>query len=413
MAELTKIKPGVTYNILVDAPKTTPDPSVPGREFHISYVGVLPPSPPMYEEPPIEPIPASLPVLPPSNQSYQNSNNEGVEELLTGRKCGNCKFFEAESGNCSRWNAIARDYYWCISWDAMEPVIAQPNAFTEFIEEANNPDDELYNFFSTVIDQPPLPAEPNLINFLTAFDALHSVYNAYLYGDSLRRMLEANNAFDFDSAPLDLFFTTQDDFLNAIEFINDGGLVEFDIPIDQHDSVQQHLCTYQLSKKTNSTLPAHYPQTITITLHGSYFGEPKNILSQLDFTNAKIAINPKVNGLKHILVDSRYTQTEINRVVHIDILRDSVRERILKFFGENTLHYKLDGQSCFKFIQWVGDRSYNSESMQQLYNILLSRELISSHDQEVLEKIQNTLGVELIDNPVSIQLPISGFGSDE
>ena len=395
MAELDKIKPGVTYNIVVKTPTGGPP------LYTISYQGDPPPPPPMYEEPPIEPIPASFP------PAYQNSNNS---DIPTGRKCGNCKFFEAESGNCSRWNAIARDYYWCAVWDAMEPVIAQPNAFTDFISEANDPDDQFYDLFSTVID--PLSAEPNLSNFLTPFDALHSVYDAYLYGDSLRRMLESNNAFDFDSAPLDLFFTTQNKFLNAIEFINDGGLVEFNTPIDQNDSIQQHLATYQLSKKTDSTLPSNYPQTITLTLHGSYYGEPKNILSQLDFTNAKIAINPKVNGLKHILVDSRYPKTEINGIVHIDILRDSVRERILKFFGENDKFYKLDGQSCFKFVQWVADRSYNSESMQELYNVLLSKETINSNDQNLKQKIENTLGEELVDNPVSMQLPISGFGSD-
>ena len=158
MAELDKIKPGVTYNIVVNTPVGGPP------LYTISYQGEVPPPPPMYEEPPIEPIPASFP------PAYQNSNNS---DIPTGRKCGNCKFFEAESGNCSRWNAIARDYYWCAVWDAMEPVIAQPNAFTDFISEANNPDDELYNFFSTVID--PLSAEPNLSNFLTPFDALHSV----------------------------------------------------------------------------------------------------------------------------------------------------------------------------------------------------------------------------------------------
>ena len=407
MAELTKIKPDVTYNIVVKTPTGGPP------LYTISYNGAPPPSVVYYEEAPIEPIPSSLPVLPPSNQSYQNSNNEGVEGLLSGRNCGNCVFYEAESGNCGRWNALVRNYYWCISWKTMEPVIAQPNAFTQFIEETNNPEDELYNFFSTIIDQPPSPPEPNLTNFLTPLDALHSVYNAYLYGDSLRRMLSASNAFDFDNTPLDLFFTTQDGFLNAIDFINDGGLNEFEIPIDQYDSVQQHLCTYTLSKKTNSTLPAEYPQTIILNLHGSYFGEPKNILSQLDFTNAKVAINPKVNGLKNILVDNRYSRTEFNRIIHIDILRDSVRERILKFFGENTLHYKLDGQSCFKFIQWVGDRSYNSESMQELYNFLLSKVTINSNDQNLREKIENTLGVHLIDNPPSIQLPISGFGGDE
>ena len=37
----------------------------------------------------------------------------------------------------------------------------------------------------------------------------------------------------------------------------------------------------------------------------SYFGEPINILSQLDFTNGKIAYNPKHDGdIKHILLDT-------------------------------------------------------------------------------------------------------------
>ena len=51
--------------------------------------------------------------------------------------------------------------------------------------------------------------------------------------------------------------------------------------------------------------------------------------------------------------------------------------------------------------------------MQELYNFLLSRVTINSNDQNLREKIENTLGVHLIDNPPSIQLPISGFGGDE
>ena len=138
---LTKIKPGVTYNIMVDVPDGT-------YLYTVTYQGEPTPPAIYYEDPPIEPIPASLP------PAYQNSNNEGVEGVLTGRKCGNCKFFEAESGNCSKWNAIARSYYWCAAWEAMEPVIAQPNAFTQYIDQSSATLDDtipiegdLYNFF--------------------------------------------------------------------------------------------------------------------------------------------------------------------------------------------------------------------------------------------------------------------------
>ena len=119
----------------------------------------------MYEEPPIEPIPASFP------PAYQNSNNEGVEGLLTGRKCGNCVFFEAETGNCSRWNAIARNYYWCVAWKTMEPVVAQPNQFTPFIDETTDSEDQLYNFFLENVKDPNTQ-EPNLSNLLTPLDGL-------------------------------------------------------------------------------------------------------------------------------------------------------------------------------------------------------------------------------------------------
>ncbi len=443
---LTEIEGDVEYNIMVDAPpkklvvgvgkgknknklrggkkkkrsfnlksksgkaiattKSTPL-TTTARFWEISYVSVTPPPPvPMYTEPPMDPIPASFP------PSYQNSSNEGVEELLTGRKCGNCTFFEAESGNCSRWNAIARDYYWCASWDTMEPVIAQSNIYTQYIDESTSEGDDLYNYFSVVVD--PQTQEPNLSNFLTAFDPLHSVYKAYLYGDSLRRMLDSQNAFDFDNTPLDLFFTTQEHFLEAIDFINDGGLVEFEIPDDQYDSVQQHICTYSLVKKSSSSLSNQFPQTVTLSLHGSFFGEPKNILSQLDFTNAKIAINPKaIENTKHILIDNRYSETEINGIVHVDILRDSIRERILKFFNDNSTVYKLDGVSCFKFIQWIADRSFNTETMQFLYQYLLTLEEITSENMGLMTLIENSLGEELIDDPVTIQLPMSGFGGEE
>ena len=400
LTSLSEIKGDFNYNIMVDNPK-----DIKGKFWQITYVGLDDPdkvSSWMYEDPPIERIPASFP------DAYQNSDNP---EILTGRKCGNCIFFEAESGNCSKWNAIARDYYWCPSWDTMEPVIAQPNMFTPLINQTSDSDDNLYNFFLDNIKDP-ISQEPNMSNFMTAFDALHSIYGAYLYGDGLRRMVDSGNAFDFDNTPLDYFFTNQDKFLEAIDFINEGGLSEFNIPSEQYDSVQQHLCTYTLSKKSTSSLPSAFPQNVTINLHGTFVGEPINILSQLDFVNGKIAYNPKHNGdIKHILIDSRYTRKEGQALVHIDILKDSVRERLLKFLAENSRPYRLDGESCFKFIQWVGDRSYNSETMQTLYQYLLTSTSISSDDAQLITLIENSLGEYLVEDPVSIQIPMSGRGA--
>ena len=398
---LTEISENFNYNIMVDDPN-----DIKNKFWEISYIGLDDPdkvSEWMYEDPPIERIPASFP------DAYQNSNNP---DIPTGRKCGNCIFFDVESHNCSKWNALARDYYWCASWQTMAPVIAQPNKFTEFIDETIDPENELYNYFLQTVKDP-ISQEPNLSNFLTAFDSLFSTYSGYLYGDGLRRIVDSTNAFDFDDAPLTFFFSQQDDFLLAIDFINEGGLSEFDIPAEQYDSIQQHMCSYTLSKKATSSLPSNFPQITTIVLHGSYFGEPINILSQLDFTNGKIAYNPKHDGdIKHILLDNRYSSIETRGVVHIDILKDSVRERLLKFLADNSKPYKLDGLSSFKFLQWVADRSYNSETMQALFQYLQTINKISSDDEQLIELISNSLGEQLVDDPVTLQLPMSGKGGE-
>ena len=398
---LTEISENFNYNIMVDDPN-----DIKNKFWEISYIGLDDPdkvSEWMYEDPPIERIPASFP------DAYQNSNNP---DIPTGRKCGNCIFFDVESHNCSKWNALARDYYWCAAWQTMAPVIAQPNKFTEFIDETIDPENELYNYFLQAVKDP-ISQEPNLSNFLTAFDSLFSTYSGYLYGDGLRRIVESGNAFDFDDAPLTFFFSEQNDFLLAIDFINEGGLSEFDIPAEQYDSVQQHMCSYTLSKKATSSLPSNFPQITTIVLHGSYFGEPINILSQLDFTNGKIAYSHKYDGdIKHILLDNRYSSIETRGVVHIDILKDSVRERLLKFLADNSKPYKLDGLSSFKFLQWVADRSYNSETMQALFQYLQTINKISSDDEQLIELISNSLGEQLVDDPVTLQLPMSGKGGE-
>ena len=61
-------------------------------------------------------------------------------------------------------------------------MMAKPNKFTEFIDQTNDLNDSLYNYFLETVKDP-ISQEPNLSNFLTAFDSLFSTYKGYLYGD--------------------------------------------------------------------------------------------------------------------------------------------------------------------------------------------------------------------------------------
>ena len=388
---LTQIVEENRYNISVDG--------VVGQAYQITFMGLENPdevSAYMYDDPPIVPIPASLP------ESYQNSANEGVELLKDGRRCGNCIFYDPEVSVCNKWNAEVRQNYWCLSWQTMAPVIAEPNEFTQFIEE----DGDIYNYLIDNIKDPQTE-EPNLANFLSPLNDLFTIYGAYVYGDYLRRVVDSGNALDFDGIPINLFFTTQDGFLNAIDFINNSNLGQFNDPPEEYDSIQQSLVTYTLTKKSTSTLPSNYPQTITINLHGQYYGEPINILSQLDLVNAKIAYNPQLTANSHhILKDNRFVDLETNGQLHIDIVKQSIRERVLKFLVDNSKPYMLDGASAYKFTQWVADRSAFTETMQSLYQVILNSMFISSTNQELLDAIELSLSEQLFDDPSTTIVPL-------
>ena len=388
---LTKIVEENRYNISIDG--------VAGQTYSITFMGLENPdevSAYMYDDPPIVEIPASLP------ESYQNSANEDVEELKDGRRCGNCIFYDPEVSVCNKWNAEVRQNYWCLSWQTMAPVISEPNQFTQYIEE----DGDIYNYLIDSVKDP-ISQEPNLSNFLSPLNSLFTTYGAYIYGDYLRRIVDSGNAFDYDGIPLNFFFTTQDGFLNAIDFINNSNLGQFNDPPEEYDSIQQSLVTYTLTKKSTSTLPSNYPQTITINLHGQYYGEPRNILSQLDLVNAKIAYNPQLTANSHhILKDNRFVDLETNGQLHIDIVKQSIRERVLKFLVDNSKPYMLDGTSAYKFTQWVANRSAFTETMQSLYQVILNSLFISSANQELLDAMELSLSEQLFDNPSTTIVPL-------
>ena len=66
----------------------------------------------------------------------------------------------------------------------------------------------------------------------------------------------------------------------------------------------------------------------------------------------------------HILKDNRFVDLETNGQLHIDIVKQSIRERVLKFLVDNSKPYMLDGVSAYKFTQWVANRSSFTETMQ-------------------------------------------------
>ena len=197
------------------------------------------------------------------------------------------------------------------------------------------------------------------------------------------------------------------DFLNLFnnsplfeKFLFIANLTQFNDPPEEYDSIQQSLVTYTLTKKPTSTLPSNYPQAITINLHGQYYGEPINILSQLDLTNAKIAYNPQLSADNHhILKDNRFDFLETNGLINIDIIKQSIRERLLKFLVDNSKTYILNGTSSYNFLQWVANRSAFTETMQSLYQYLLTISSISSDDQDLLDAIELSLSEQLFDNP--------------
>ena len=96
--------------------------------------------------------------------------------------------------------------------------------------------------------------------------------------------------------------------------------------------------------------------------------------------------------------------------VQIDLLKPSVRERMLKFLNDNSKPYFLTNSAAARFKQWVADRSFTSETWQELYNYLLTIAVLSSTDQQLLTLIENTLGEQLIDNPSYTEIPLVSTG---
>ena len=393
--------------------------------YDVTYKGLEPPFiPRRYETQPFEEVPASLP------NAYQNRyQNEWAPEfenvdIPENQFCATCKFYEPDGGYCNKWNAKVRLAYWCAAWQQLEYPEAQPNQFTQFLRtrDASNASTNisLYNFFHDRVKFPTefsgtiipteLRGEPNLNNFLAPFDPLFSTYGAVLVGDYLRRVVDSGNAFDYGDSALDLIFPTPGVFIQAIDFINKGGLnANFNKEPAGYDLRVQAKASYLFTQRPSSNLESFYPNQIRINLHGNWFGTVANVMSQMLFTNVKYAYTPKFNNQSTHAVwfDVRTTPLRVKGEFNIDILKQSTMERFIKLANDPTREVKLNQDSSFKFLSWVARRAPYHPEMQELYNVMLDAEEYSVDNEAFMAALNNCLDLQFPDDPEPANMPLN------
>ena len=391
--------------------------------YDVTYKGLEPPFiPRRYETHPFEEVPASLP------DAYQNRyQNEWTPEfenadIPENQFCATCKFYEPDGGYCNKWNAKVRLSYWCAAWQQLEYPEAQPNQFTQFLRtrDASNASTNisLYNFFHDRVKFPAesitipseLRGEPNLNNFLAPFDSLFSTYGAVLVGDYLRRVVDSGDAFDYGDSALDLIFPTPGVFIQAIDFINKGGLnATFSKEPAGYDLRVQAKASYLFTQRSSSNLEPYYPNQIRINLLGNWFGVVTNVISQMLFTNVKYAYTPKFNNQSTHAVwfDVRTTPLRGKGEFNIDILKQSTMERFIKLANDPTREVKLNQDSSFEFLSWVARRAPYHPEMQELYNVMLNAEEYSVDNEAFMAALNNCLDLQFPDDPIPANMPLN------
>ena len=260
-------------------------------------------------------------------------------------------------------------------------TIASLNEFTEFITTKE------YNWLVERVE--------NVSTFLSTFSNMMNSFNGYIAGGYLRRVIQSGDAFQFQNADLDFLFQTSDAFLGAVTFVNQGNLTQFNQPDVQEISDDKVLYSWDLISNT-SNIP-----NIKLQLIRKESDSIENILSNFDFTNAKIATN-----LNQVIIDSRWENFESNRIVNIDILKPPVLLRLLKYLHSEGEPFKLNGSSAFKFLTWVGPRVSYSPYMQQLYDVLLNANEVNYETISFIEPYLNELNLPTGELP-PVNLPLN------
>ena len=236
---------------------------------------------------------------------------------------------------------------------------------------------------------------PNLTNFLTVFSNLINNYNGAIGGGYLRRVVQSGDALQFQNADIDFWFPTADKLFGAVNFINQGHLVEFYQPELQEIQQDKFLYSWNLVPKT-SEIP-----NVKLQIISRLVGSIENILSQFDITNAKIATN-----LNQVVVDSRWEDFELNKFVNIDMLKPPVLWRLLKYLHSEGEPFKLNGPSALIFLTWVASRVSYSPYMQQLYDVLLNVSEMNYETISFIEPYLNELNLPTGDLP-PVNLPLN------
>ena len=379
-----------------------------------------------YMTEPYEIVPRSLPAA----YQYRFTNEWAPEfedvDVPINQFCASCKFYEPEGGYCNKWNAEVRLAYWCAAWQQLEYVEAPSNQFTQFLRtrDASNstgPNDYIYNYFQERVKFPTsgdlypsdLHGEPNLDNFLSPFSVLFQDYGAVLVGDYLRQAVYSGNAFDTgENVELDIVFQTPGLLLAAMNRIQKGTILLlgghsfYSNPVEVYDIVVQSKVTYTFTATTSA--PQYYPGVIKINLLGNWFGQIKNILSQMLITNTKYAYTPYFNNTTSRCVwkDVRITPFEVAGHINIDIIKQNIMNRFLVYGNDPTNATTLNSDSALKFMSWVARRAPYTENMQTLYDVLLNTEDFSVENQQFIDALENAIGDQLPDDPTPVDMPL-------
>ena len=261
-------------------------------------------------------------------------------------------------------------------------TIATSNEFTQFI---------VMKPYTWLVER-----VPNITNFLTVFSNLINNYNGAIGGGYLRRVVQSGDALQFQGADIDFWFPTADNLFGAVNFINQGHLVEFHQPELQEIQQDKFLYSWDLVPKT-SDIP-----NVKLQIISRLIGSIENIISHFDVTNAKIATN-----LNQVAVDSRWETFELNKVVNIDTIQPvAIINRLLKYLHSEGEPFKLNGPSAFEFLTWVGPRASYSPYMQQLYDVLLNANEVNYETISFIEPYLNELNLPTGELP-PVNLPLN------
>ena len=237
---------------------------------------------------------------------------------------------------------------------------------------------------------------PNITNFLTVFSNLINNYTGAIGGGYLRRVVQSGDALQFQNADIDFWFPAADNLFGAVNFINQGHLVEFHQPELQEIQQDKFLYSWDLVPKT-SDIP-----NVKLQIISRLVGSIENIMSHFDITNAKIATN-----LNQVAVDSRWESFELNKFVNLDTIQPvAIINRLLKYLHSEGEPFKLNGSSAFDFLTWVAPRVSYSPYMQQLYDVLLNASEVNYETISFIEPYLSELNLST-DDLSSVNLPLN------